>query len=345
MLITTAPAALYRDPAVFERERRAIFGRDWLFLGLASDLGETGDFIAETLAGYPIMVVRGADGDLKGFHNVCRHRAGPLVTEASGRCAGELVCRYHGWRYALDGRLRAATDFGPAEGFDPRAFGLFSVKVETWRGLVFVNLDLQAAPLIETLAPLEALLGERAIPTAVFRRSHALACNWKVYVENYLEGYHIGMVHPGLAAEVETARYAVRMEGKVAVHEVPATAGAAEGVWAWIWPNLAFNLYRGVLMIEPMRPRGAGETRLDYIYLYDPAEGGLEAALATSQTLTDEDRFICQHVQANLDAGVYDRGALSARHENAVAWFQARFTEALAAVDAPAQSAPKAAVA
>ena len=330
MLTPTAPAALYRDPAVFDAERLAVFARAWMFMGLEADLAQAGDFIAETLAGYPLVVVRDASGGLRGFHNVCRHRAGPLVGEARGRCAGEFVCRYHGWRYTLDGRLRAATDFGPADGFDPREYGLFGVAVQAWRGLVFVNLDTAAAPVAETLAPVDRLLGERSFPAHVaLRRSHPIDCNWKVYVENYLEGYHIDMIHPALAAEVETGRYAVRMEGQVAIHEVPATAGAAEGLWAWIWPNLALNLYRNVLIIEPMRPEGPGRTRLDYIYLHDPETDGLDAAVATSERLTDEDRWICQRVQENLNSGVYDRGALSARHENGVRWFQAQVMAAL----------------
>jgi choline monooxygenase len=346
VLNVTAPAAVYRDPVVFEHERGAIFAKAWLFLGLEADLTEAGDYVAETLAGYPLVVVRDATGGLRGFHNVCRHRAGPLVGEAKGRCAGEFVCRYHGWRYALDGRLRAATDFGPADGFDPRDFGLFAIQVETWRGLVFVNLDAASAPLTDTLEPLDRLLGERRFAAASLRRSHGLACNWKVYVENYLEGYHIGMIHPALAAEVETSRYAVRMDGEVAIHEVPATAGAAEGLWAWVWPNLALNLYRNVLIIEPMRPHGVGRTQLDYIYLHDPEAEGLDAAIAASERLTDEDRWICERVQENLNAGIYDRGALSARHENGVRWFQARVVEALdARADTPAADLSAAAAA
>ena len=196
----TLPVPFYRDPAVFAEERRRIFARTWQFLGLEADLTETGDFISRELAGYPILALRDEAGAIRAFHNVCRHRAGPLVDAPKGRCEGALVCRYHGWRYALDGRLRSAADFGATDGFDPRDFGLHPLKVETWRGLVFVNADADAEPLSALTAPIDALLGERVFPSEPYRESHPIACNWKVYVENYLEGYHIEQVHPTLAA-------------------------------------------------------------------------------------------------------------------------------------------------
>ena len=328
----TLPARLYRDPDTFQRERTAVFARGWQFLGHEQEAPAAGDYIASDVAGWPVVVVRGADGTLRGFHNVCRHRAGPLAADGHGNCGGELVCRYHGWRYALDGRLRSAVDFGPAEGFDPREFGLHPVEVQTWRGFVFVNLDRAAPPLAELVAPLERLFAERGVTfaPATLRRSHDLACNWKTYVENYLEGYHIAAVHPALAADIEPAGYRVTMEGAVAVHEVPTKGGAVDGLWAWLWPNLAFNVYRDSMMVEHMRPMGQGRTRLDYLYFYDPATADMEAVLAASDLLTAEDLAICEAVQRNLDAGIYDQGALSPRHENGVAWFQARIAEALA---------------
>src|SRR5262245_33416245 len=118
----TLPAAWYADPQVWTRERAAIFGKTWHFVTHESALPETGSWRAETLAGYPILVLRDESGALRGFHNVCRHRAGPLTEGEEGRCEGQLVCRYHGWRYALDGRLRLARDFGSAADFDPREF-------------------------------------------------------------------------------------------------------------------------------------------------------------------------------------------------------------------------------
>ena len=326
----TLPAVAYRDPAVFGRERTAVFAACWQFLGHEGEMPAAGDYLAGDVAGWPVLAVRGGGGGLRGLHIVCRHRAGPLVSDAKGNCGGELACRYHGWRYALDGRLRSAVAFGASEGFDARDFGLHPVRLETWRGFVFINIDGEAGPLCELVAPLDRLMDERGVTLgpATLRRSHDLACNWKAYVENYLEGYHIDVVHPALAAEVDTASYVVRMDGAVAVHEVPTHSGVNDGLWAWLWPNLAFNVYRYGLMVEHMQPIGHDRTRLDYLYFYDPARADMDAVLAASDALTHEDKVICEAVQRNLDAGVYDWGVLSPRHEIAVGWFQQRVSEA-----------------
>lgn len=326
----TLPAALYRDPLAYGRERAAVFDAGWQFLGHESELPAEGDYLASEAAGRPVVAVRAAGGEIKAFHNVCRHRAGPLTQDGRGNCGGELVCRYHGWRYALDGRLRSAVGFGAAEGFDPRAFGLVPVRLALWRGFLFVNLGGEAEPLEALLAPLDRLFEERGVhlPAASFRRSHDLACNWKTYVENYLEGYHIGPVHPALAEEVEVEHYRVTMHGAVALHEVPTRSGVNDGLWAWVWPNLAFNVYRYGLMVEHMRPIGHDRTRLDYLYFHEPG-ADLTAMLAASDQLTAEDKAICEAVQRNLDAGVYDIGVLSPRHEVGVGWFQSRIATLL----------------
>ena len=325
----TLPASLYRDPAAHARERQGVFAAGWQFLGHETEIPAPGDYMAGEVAGWPVLAVRGADGTLRAFHNVCRHRAGPLTPDGRGNCGAELTCRYHGWRYALDGRLRSAVDFGATEGFDPRDFSLHPVRLETWRGFVFLNLDSKAGSLRDLAAPLDGLFDAygMTLAPATLRRSHDLACNWKTYVENYLEGYHIPMIHPGLDAELDSANYRVRMDGAVAVHEVPTKSGANDGLWAWLWPNLAFNVYRYGLMVEHMRPLGHDRTRLDYLFFYDPATADLDAILRASDELAFEDRSICEAVQRNLDAGVYETGVLSPRHEDGVAWFQRQIAQ------------------
>ena len=325
----TADASLYRDPARFAAERTGVFARSWLFMGRQSELAREGDVLTATIAGYPLIVVRTAS-EIKAFHNVCRHRAGPLFDEERGNCGTALTCKYHGWVYTLDGRLRSARDFGAASGFDPRDYGLFELKVEMWRGFVFVNLDDKAPALAASLAPLDARLGARDLNAFrhADRRTHDIACNWKVYVENYLEGYHIPIVHPQLAAEVDATKYEVTVNGALCFHTAPpkVSDGVYNGLWAFALPHLGINVYEHGLMMERIVPAGVGSTRLIYDF-YLTAEAAVDTfrrnqIWGTSGIVTAEDKWICERVQANIDAGVYQTGVLSPRHEAGVGWFQ-----------------------
>ena len=325
----TLPARLYGDPDAYARERQAVFGNAWLFLGHEAESLAPGDWIATDIAGHRLFAVRGKDGILRAFHNVCRHRAGPLVQGERGSCPGELTCAYHGWRYTLDGRLRSAVGFGPAEGFDPRELGLFGTKLTVWRGLVFVSMADTPQAFDTFIAPLARLIDERGlrIPGPALRRSHQIACDWKVYVENYLESYHIASVHPALTQELG-ADYRVTVEGDLVIQESLAQGdGPQAGLWGWLWPNLAVNIYRDGAMIERMVPEGPGRTRLDYLFLRDDGPEALKDALEASDRITAEDADICTAVQANLSAGAYDTGILSPTHEAGVAWFQSRIAE------------------
>jgi choline monooxygenase len=328
----TLPADVYVDPGVWARERRAVFGNEWLFAGHGARLVEPGDYLACEIAGWPLVVVVDDAGELRAHHNVCRHRAGPLVEDGCGRVPS-LVCRYHGWAYGLDGRLRSARDFGvgAGDGFDVAGIALAPVRVEAWRGLVFVHLELDGAapPLVEALGtfadecapyPIEELI-------LVHEAEHRLRCNWKVYADNYLEGYHIPLVHPGLNKEIDAKRYRVDVDEahRWVRHSAPARDGAVNlGRWLWRWPNLALNLYPDAMNVERYDPVGPTTTRLRYSYsVRDPHDRATtDAVLAVSAEVTAEDVGICEAVQRNLDGGAYTAGWLSPRHETALAAFQ-----------------------
>ena len=319
--------ALYGDAEVFRLERETVFTRAWRLIGHENMLAGAGDFLTDDFAGWSILAVRGKDGAVRAFHNVCPHRAGPLATEAMGHCDGAITCRYHGWRFTFEGRLQSARDFGAAAGFDPREHGLTPVRLETWRGFLFVTLSDAAPPITDMMAPVEASWAEETVQPFALRRSHMIRCDWKVYVENYLEGYHVPLIHPGLDAEIDSARYTVEMQGDIAVHRAPArkAGNVYTGYWAWAWPWLGINIYEHGLMMERMTPVSAGETRLDYLYFFDPArEGELAEMLKLSDLVTAEDLDMCEIVHRNITSGAYRAGPLSPRHEGAVAWFQQR---------------------
>jgi choline monooxygenase len=333
---TTLPATAYFDPAVYEQERCAIFAAEWQLAGFRTHLEATGDYIAHDVAGWRIFVIVGPDGSLRGFHNVCRHRAGPLVSDDAGRCAN-LVCQYHGWSYDFDGALLAARDFGDAADFDPAEFGLIPVRVEEWRGLVFVNLDERATALHDELVALFDECADLPVDGLIYshRVGHELAVNWKTYIDNYSEGYHIPLVHPELNREVSAKQYQVHVHDHYCVHTAPARDGAIyAGKWLWRYPNLALNLYPDGMTIERIVATGPRSTRIVYDYFFADVTPGAARANADkvriSNDVVDEDRRICEAVQRNLESGAYDTGRLSPRHENGVYAFQQWVRDSLA---------------
>ena len=330
----TMDVALYTDPANYARERQRIFSRSWLMIAHESQFVRTGSVVAATVAGYPLLVVRDEQGRLRGYHNVCRHRAGPLAQEGDAECGARLTCRYHGWSYALDGRLASARDFGPAADFDPREFSLLPVRCEQWRGFVFVNADPDAEPLGRAIAPLAAKLENTTLDGlhVAHRASHAVRCNWKTYVENYLEGYHVPLIHPALTATTDVGSYEVDVIPPAVFHRAPTRGDAAvAGIWAWLWPNLAFNVYADGMLVERMTPVSHDTMHIDYLFLapdHTTVED-LRKSIGASLATTREDIGIVEAVQKNLEAGVYSVGRLSPKHERAVAWFQSEVVRTL----------------
>jgi choline monooxygenase len=333
---TTLPAAWYgADPHIWESERRAIFGREWLMVGRTEELPEPGSYLTDIIAGWPIFVIRDRDGILRAFHNVCRHRAGPILWDGQGHC-DVLRCRYHGWVYDTKGSLRRTPEFGDAAGFDKQDFGLFPIQAGIWRGHIFVNLDAAASPLNQAMAPLSVETVDFPIETYRFHShaEHEIACNWKTYVDNYSEGYHIKAMHPGLDQEIESNQYQVIIKDRHAVHRAPQRDGANySGLWLWRFPNLALNIYPKGMNIERIVPMGPHRTKLIYnFYFQDTSDRGQKAitsALAAALQVTQEDARICEAVQRNLDAGLYDTGRLSPRHEGGVWHFQKLVRESL----------------
>ncbi len=325
---TTLRAAGYHEPSAFAAERSAIFGREWLLIGHMRELRKPGDFIAEAIAGWPLFVIRDKQGALKGFHNVCRHRAGPLVEDGCGH-TGALRCRYHGWLYDTDGRLVRRPDFmDGSDAFDGTALALKPIAVAEWRGFVFVNLDASAGPLADGLGDLVTATADIPIERYQFfrRQTYDLPFNWKTYVDNYLEGYHIPLMHKGLARDLDMATYRVENANRVSIHRSGAREeGTYQGLFMWRWPNNTIGVYGSgfnICRIQPVAPRAL---RLAFDFYFDP-EAGLsveakEKASATTCAVVEEDFPMCEIVQRNLEAGVYEAGPLSPKHEQGVAYF------------------------
>jgi len=329
----TLPAAAYTDVAQYERERHAVFGRQWQLAAFAAALRAPGDYVRHEFAGWSVVVVVDNAGALRAFHNVCRHRAGPLVDEDAGRCSS-FVCRYHGWAYDLDGSLLSARDFGD-EALDLDEFPLHEVQVASWRGLVFVNLDAEMPPLDTDHGAFFAAMADQPLEEFSYshRVVHPVDANWKVYTDNYGEGYHVPLVHPELNRELVAREYRVEVGDHFSLHTAPTRSGAVNaGRWLWRYPNLALNIYPNGMNVERFIPAGPRRTLVVYDYFFrtdDPENADVERM---GREVLAEDRAICEAVQRNLEAGVYDTGVLSPRHENGLVAFHEWLAASLADV-------------
>jgi choline monooxygenase len=327
----TLPSAWYAGEEHLARERDRIFARTWQFAAREEQLGRPGDYVTTSIAGEPVVVVRGDDGKLRAFFNVCRHRAGTVAPGESG-CVKSFRCMYHGWTYRLDGGLRTAPEMDGVERFDAEDFGLRPVRCETWSGLVFVNLDPKAKPLAKALGRAPALAAKTAFASMRFGRRdvYPIACNWKVYVDNYLEGYHIPAAHPGLNQVLDYRRYEVETDGPIVIQRSP---GRGEGraderyLYVWAWPNFMLNVSPGYAQTNLILPDGPERTLCVFDYFFAGEEDA--DAVAFSDGIQAEDIAICESVQRNLRSRAYEAGRYSAKRENGLHHFHELVRRAL----------------
>ena len=326
-------APLYRDPAVLALEQRAVFGASWQLAGPADALTGSGDHVVSDLGATPVIFVRGADGAVRAFHNVCRHRGGPLAL-ADGRGARALHCKYHGWTYTLEGQLRGAPDMQDAQDFDVRTICLPQAHAAQWQGLVFGALADGVPPLEQVLQGIaEQAAGTFARPLAFERRvSYELDCNWKVYVDNYLEGYHLPHIHPELNQLLDYRSYTTTLSTWHSLQHSPLEQagnfyGAGGAYYYFVYPNVMLNCLPGRLQTNRVRPLGVDRCRVDFDYYYpaDPADAAeqrrRERDQAFSDAVQDEDAAICAAVQKGLASGSYETGRLCPRREAGVKHF------------------------
>ena len=334
----TLPASAYRDPALYERERQEIFARNWMLFSWSERLTEPGDFVAGTLAGYPVFALRDDAGRVRAFHNVCRHRGTQLLTEEHGRCGKLVVCPYHSWSYTRDGRLNKAVDFGSDASLDPDAWGLHAIEAEEWRGLVFLRLRSGGPTLRDWLGPIDAMAADYPLESQRYFSSKDRDCavDWKVYGENYLECYHCRTMHPGLCAAMDIDNYRIdtyAREKFFHLHAPKRDGGLTRGLYFYRFPFLMLNLYDWGSSIATVEPLGPGRIRHVNWYFFtdvspEKAEENARSA-AWSAEIVSEDLAIITGVQRNLEAGVYRRGPLSPKYEYAVKAFQDMVSEAL----------------
>ena len=328
----TLPARCFTDPDLYNIELQRIFRRSWQVAGNASDVAEPGTYLTCRIADQDLAVVRGRDGELRAFYNVCQHR-GHRLLNGKGTLKVTITCPYHAWAYGLDGRLRGAPNAENVPGFDPDSVALASVRVEEVGNLVFVNLDADAPafeeqfPRVrEELAAFAPRLGE----TQFHHRSTAmLDCNWKVAIENYGECYHCRHAHPSLTAGlIDPDAYRVELHRN---HHRHSSAPPASGITlyaideaagdhsrefaAWLlWPNISLQVNPGGnFCVFQYLPDGVDRTisHVDWHFgpWVEPAERDRIVEEHRRDTM-QEDIDLVANVQIGLNNDGYDRGVL-----------------------------------
>jgi choline monooxygenase len=343
----TLPARFYQDPDIFEREKDRIFSRTWQLVCRYDELQRIGDFVPVTVLDEPVVITHAQDDQLHAYYNVCRHRAGQVALSKGNRKS--LQCRYHGWTYGLDGCLRAAPEMEATENFRKEDFGLIAVRVDRWGPFVFVNLDDDAPPLLDVMGSIPSEVAAAGydvdLMRPVERREYLIDCNWKVYVDNYLEGYHLPIAHPQLFKELDYDSYRIEEHRFYSKQFAPIRElkpgeelgrdrrylrtpdGEEDALYYWCFPNTMFNIYQDNMSSNVIIPLGPDKTLTVFEWFFaEPGSGegweSMQQTIAFSDEIQQEDIVICEQVQRGLRSRAYNTGRFSAKRENGVYHFQ-----------------------
>jgi len=357
----TLASRFYTDPTVLEIEKEKIFRKTWQLVGTTMQpcgevngsnktIADPETYFTAEIAGEPILIICDKQGTLRAFSNVCRHRAGPIAL-GSG-CKNVMRCQYHGWTYTLEGKLIGTPDVDGIEFFDRSTMGMVPLRLDTWGDLIFVNFDNNAEPLATVLGeiPNQARGFDFENLKLAERRDYVIDCNWKVYVDNYLEGYHIPIAHPGLMKEIDYAQYrtdtyryysqqfapirAMKPDDTGERFYAPGTSGLQEALYFWIFPNLMLNIYPDNLSTNLIVPLSHDKTLTIFEWFFHDTESPasrkrIEKAVAFSDEVQQEDIMLCTNVQKGLKSSTYDRGRYSVKRENGVHHFHMLLREFL----------------
>ncbi|HEY9500399.1 MAG TPA: aromatic ring-hydroxylating dioxygenase subunit alpha [Pyrinomonadaceae bacterium] len=330
----TIPASWYVDHELYLLESKTVFSNTWQPAARLDQLRTAGSYVTTDIAGEPVVIVRGADDVLRAFFNVCRHHAAAVMTEPVG-IAAQLRCPYHGWTYSLSGELKGTPDFAGVCNFDRSSNGLLPVAIAEWENWAFVKLDSDTPSLNNFLGQ---ELRDQITPLRLQnlhwqeRRRYSFDCNWKVFVDNYLDGgYHVPYLHKGLDSVLDYSKYMIENGKHHCLQWSPLVSAGAEtqtgavrkgdrALYYWIYPNFMINWYEGVLDTNYVIPRGVDQTEVVFDF-YFPDVVSAEArqrnlaSIDVGQRIQDEDVAICKSVQRGLSSRAYQAGRLSVRRE------------------------------
>ena len=325
----TIPAHWFTSPGLDKTDRELILAKSWQYIGHESQITQPGDFLVDDIIGYPILVGRNQTNQILCFSNVCRHRGGPLASKSGS--SRMLRCMYHAWTYNLDGALVGTPRFDGVENFNKDECKLPRYRIESYEGFLFVNFSGDAPPLAEHLAGIKEKINPIDLSQMRFHKriAYTVKANWKVYIDNYMEGYHILPVHPGLAKILDISGYTTSVEGNKVLQYGPLasdnnpyhTGGAA--YYYQVFPNLMLNILPGRVQMNSILPIDADHclTVFDFFFTEtDSAKLELRAKddFEVSDIVQQEDIGICELVQKGLKSGTYTKGRICVQEERGV---------------------------
>jgi choline monooxygenase len=330
----TLPAALYTDPKFLVDEYKNIFENTWQLIGRESQLKNIGDQIVAQVGRVPIVAVRTTDGLLKAFNNVCRHRAGPVAVENNN--SKVLRCKYHGWTYTLDGQLKSAPEMESTPNFDVCQYHLPQAKITSWQGFVFVSIHEDVTDIEKVFESITETIHPIELKAMAYHHTdeYTINCNWKVYMDNYLEGYHLPHVHPGLSKLLDYRSYKTELAEWYSYQNSPITNENENNIYAdgdahyyCIFPNLMLNILPNRLQTNVILPAGHDKTKVIFNYYYADIDSEITQKLIKedldfSDEIQQEDIDICERVQLGLNSGSYEAGRLCMKRESGVLHFQ-----------------------
>ena len=331
---STIPASWYTDKRIFALEQQTVFSRSWHLAARLDQLTKPGDYVTTEIADEPIVIVRGSDDQNRGFFNACRHHAAAVMTEPCGN-APQMRCPYHGWTYSLAGELKGTPDFNEVCDFSRDANGLLPLDIAAWEKWIFARIEKPVEGDLD-LQDFFADLKDQFKPLGLARlhwlerRAYALNCNWKVFVDNYLDGgYHVPHLHKGLDSVLDYSHYTIENGERFCLQSSPMMGGGDGGIrsvrsgprafYYWLYPNFMINLYEGIMDTNLVRPITVDRTQVIFdFYFADVSEAAREQNLASVEIgdrIQREDVDICESVQRGLNSRAYTAGRLSVRRE------------------------------
>ena len=345
----TMPGEFYTSPAILEEERTRLLPNMWHCAGRSSALSGTGAFIVREIAGESIIIVRGKDGELRAFFNICRHRGTRLCTRAGGQFSETIQCPYHAWTYGIDGRLIGAPHMNEVEGFDKKDYPLHRAAIAEWEGFVFVNVARNPRPFAEWFAPLLGRLSRYALADLDVGHSvkYEVNANWKLVFQNYSECLHCPMIHPELSTKMpytsgandliegpflggymelthDSATMSGRACGRLVSDSLPSD-DRKRAYYYTIMPNMLLSIHPDYVNYYMLTPLAVDRTLVESEWMFARSNAGHAAfnpadAIEFWDVTNRQDWAICEQSQAGISSSRYEPGPYSPRESMPAAW-------------------------